>query len=75
MARRKKPCEFCEEELASDEYIEHANGYCMWYEFYPDNQMFTVICQARDEAGEAIEDAITFDFQYCPMCGRKLSED
>lgn len=75
MAKRKKPCDFCEGDTASDEYIEHGNGYCMWYEFYPDNQLLSIICQANDENGECMEDSINFDIQYCPMCGRKLRED
>lgn len=71
MARRRKPCDFCEEEQFSD-YIEHRNGYCLWYEFYPFNQNLTVICQAQDEEGQMIEDAIVFDVNYCPVCGRDL---
>ena len=72
MGRRKKPCEWCEAEVFSD-YIEHRNGYCLWYEWYPFNSVLAVICQANDENGEMIEDAITFNFEYCPMCGRKLT--
>lgn len=71
MARRRKPCDFCEEDQYSD-YIEHRNGYCLWYEFYPFNQNLTVICQAQDEEGQMIEDAIVFDVNYCPVCGRDL---
>lgn len=71
MARRRKPCDFCEEDQYSD-YKEHRNGYCLWYEFYPFNQNLTVICQAQDEEGQMIEDAIVFDVNYCPVCGRDL---
>lgn len=73
MAKRKVPCEFCEDTVSSD-YVEHRNGYCMWYEFYPmDMGQFAVICQANDENGELIEDSIDLVFSYCPMCGRKLN--
>ena len=69
---RKKPCEFCEEDQFGD-YIEHRNGYCLYYEWYPNNSGYlSVICQARDEEGEFIEDLVVFNFKYCPMCGRKL---
>lgn len=71
MARRKIACDFCTDDQYGD-YIEHRNGYCLWYEFYPFNQTLTVTCQANDENGELIEDAIVFDLNYCPFCGRKL---
>ena len=74
MAKRKNPCEFCEDDQYGD-YKEHQNGYCMWYEFYPYNGLFSVICQANDENGELIEDAYDFNFDYCPMCGKKLLKD
>ena len=70
--RKRKPCEYCSEDYYSD-YKEHRNGYCLWYEWYPmSNGRLSVIAQANDEEGELIEDAIDFEFQYCPMCGRKL---
>ena len=75
MARRRKPCEFCDGESINSNYIEHRNGYCLWYEFYPfNNGLFSVIAQANDEEGELIEDAVDLNFAYCPMCGRKLEE-
>ena len=74
MARRRKPCDFCEDNNYGD-YIEHRNGYCLWYEFYPFTQNLSVICQANDEEGNLIEDAITFDVNFCPVCGRKLSDE
>lgn len=71
--RRIKPCEFCEDETAS-EYIEHRNGYCLWLEIYPFNGYISAICQANDEIGEMIEDSIEIPMNYCPKCGRKLME-
>ena len=68
---RKKPCEFCEEEWASD-YKDHRNGYCLYMEVYPFNNKIVVISQANDELGEMIEDCIDIQMNYCPVCGRKL---
>ena len=71
MARSRKPCEFCQEEVFSD-YKEHRNGYCLWYEIYPFNNLMAVICQANDEEGELIEDSIELPMNFCPNCGRDL---
>lgn len=71
---RKKPCDFCTDTITGD-YIEHRNGYCLWYEWYPHNRLFAVISQANDEEGELIEDAVEMNFEYCPMCGRKLNDE
>lgn len=70
--RKVKPCEYCEEEWTS-KYKEHRNGYCLWAEFYPFTQEIFVTCQANDEEGEMIEDAIRIPMNYCPNCGRKLN--
>lgn len=74
MARRKKSCEFCEDQTSSN-YVEHRNGYCIWYEFYPFNNLLAFIAQANDEGGEMIEDAIELEINYCPICGRKLTDE
>ena len=71
MARKKIPCEWCEDTAFSD-YKEHRNGYCLWYEIYPFNNVIHVICQANDENGELIEDSVAIPMYYCPNCGRKL---
>lgn len=72
--RRIKPCEFCEDNTASD-YIERRNGYCLWMEVYPFDGNIKVICQANDELGELIEDYLDIEMNYCPRCGRKLKEE
>lgn len=72
MGRKRTPCEFCEETFYSD-YKEHRNGYCLWYEVYPFNNLLAVIAQANDEEGEMIEDSIQIEMNYCPVCGRKLT--
>lgn len=71
MARRKKPCEWCEDDVYGD-YIEHRNGYCLWYEVYPFNNLLAVIAQANDEDGELIEDSVQIPMNFCPNCGRDL---
>ena len=71
MARRKKPCEWCEDTVTGD-YIEHRNGYCLWYEVYPFNNLIAVIAQANDENGELIEDSVQIPMNFCPNCGRDL---
>lgn len=71
MARKRKACEFCEDNVYGD-YVEDRNGYCLWFEFYPFNRVLSVISQANDEDGEMIEHDITFDVNFCPVCGRKL---
>ena len=69
--RRQKACDFCSGEY-EHEYIDDRNGYCMWAEVYPFNNLLAVICQANDENGELIERSIEFQMNYCPVCGRKL---
>lgn len=71
MARRKKPCDFCQEDWTSD-YVEHRNGYCIWAEIYPFNNVIAFNAQANNEDGELIEDYISIRMDYCPQCGRKL---
>lgn len=70
-SRRKKPCPYCEDNNTSN-YVEHRNGFCIWYEVYPFNNIISFIAQANDEDGELIEDSIEIPMDYCPACGRKL---
>ena len=71
MARKIKPCEFCEAETASD-YVEGRNGFCIWYEVYPFNNLIAFIAQANSEGGELIEGSLDIEMNYCPVCGRRL---
>ena len=68
----RKPCELCNEEFES-EYKEHRNGYCIWLEVYPTNNVMACMAQANDDSGEMIEDFIEVQMNYCPNCGRKLT--
>lgn len=74
MARRKKTCEFCQDNVFS-EYVTHRNGYCLWYESYPFNNILAMIAQANDEEGEMIEDSIQIEMNFCPVCGRDLRQE
>lgn len=71
MARRIKPCDFCGEETASN-YKEGPNGYCIWYEVYPFNNLIAFIAQANTEEGDLIEESLDIEMNYCPVCGRRL---
>lgn len=75
MARRRKPCEFCSGDYEG-EMKDHRNRLTMWVEVYPFNQVLTVLAQATvGEEGEFIEDYIDVQMNYCPVCGRKLTDD
>ena len=71
--RRTKPCEVCEDTWSTD-YIEGRNGYCLWAEYYPYNNLIAVIAQANDENGEMQEQAVQIQMNYCPNCGRRLTD-
>ena len=75
MARRRvKSCEYCEDNTTTD-YISHRNGFCLWVEFYPFNQVMTPIAQANDEEGDMIEDYLEIPMNFCPNCGRDLRNE
>ena len=71
MSRKRTPCEFCDPDMGWPDAIDHRNGYCIWLEIYPVRGTMAFIAQANDEMGEMIEDYITVDMNYCPVCGRK----
>ena len=73
MARRKNPCDFCEDSWTSD-YVEGRNGFCLWYEVYPFNHVISCIAQGNDEEGELIEGYVSIEMNFCPVCGRRLEE-
>ena len=72
MAGRKiKPCDFCSGEYET-EYKEHRNGYCIWLEVYPENNLIAFMAQSNDDIGEMMEDYIEVQMNFCPVCGRRL---
>lgn len=74
MAGRKKiPCEWCEDD-STTAYIEDRNGFCLWAEIYPFENVISCIAQANDENGEMIERYLALPMNYCPYCGRKLTD-
>lgn len=71
--RRRKECEFCSGDYEQD-YVIDRNGYCLWTEIYPFNNVISVFAQANTEDGFMMEHSIDIQMNYCPMCGRKLTE-
>lgn len=71
MARGRKPCEFCNGEYESP-LKDGRNGFCLWLEVYPFNNMIAAMAQGNDEDGWMQEDNIVIQMNYCPVCGRKL---
>ena len=71
MSRPKKPCDFCNGEYEAD-YVIARNGYCLWIEVYPLNNVISALAQANDEDGYMMENHIDIPMYYCPACGRKL---
>lgn len=68
--RRKKPCEFCMED--SSDVQDDRSGHQLYVEWYPDNGLLGITSFAQDECGEALELRADFQFEFCPMCGRRL---
>lgn len=74
MAGRKiKPCDFCSGDYEQD-YIMDRNGYCLWLDVNPFDNVMTVSAQANTEDGFMMEHSMDIQMNYCPMCGRKLTE-
>ena len=71
MGRSKKPCDFCDGEYEG-ECITMRNGFCLWAEVYPFNNLLSVLAQANDEDGYMMENHIDIQMNYCPVCERKL---
>ena len=70
MARKTKPCEYCEEES----WLHDERKNCFIYvESYPDNGTIALTVIGRNDDGEMTsEDSYDIPFDYCPACGRKL---
>ena len=70
MARKTKPCAFCEDEHWHTE--DAPNGHQLHLEIYPFNEVISIQSFARDESGETTELSMRVEMNYCPVCGRKL---
>jgi hypothetical protein len=70
MARKTKPCAFCEEEHWHTE--DERNGHQLHLEIYPFSGVIAVTSFAKDEDGETTELYMRIEMNYCPVCGRKL---
>lgn len=72
MARKRTPCEWCEQDLIlkTDYEAKNVEG---TIEIYPDNGLLSVIFQGiNDEGGMTHEEIVDIPYYYCPNCGRKL---
>ena len=69
MARKKKPCEFCENDYFESEALG-LSEVCI--EFYPENGLFSIHGFITPEDGETKEIELSYNFEYCPICGRKI---
>ncbi len=72
MARKRKPCEWCEHENII-RILENCKQVDATVEIYPENGVIGVCIQYIDEDGAlAAEDGLDIPLNYCPNCGRKL---
>ena len=70
MARKRKPCEFCENEHF---YNDGSGMHCLQMEFYPGHLIN--ICSAAPDVSEETELLeAEIPFNYCPACGRDLTD-
>ncbi len=68
--RRKKPCEFCEED---NWYSKEGTGaHQLAIEFYFGNNLLGITSFADGADGETEELQEDIELNYCPVCGRKL---
>lgn len=79
MARARKPCEYCEEEYYLEPSLDGVEMNRTWHnitaELYPFNGHITFISQAENpNDGETDELWVTIPMNYCPNCGRKLTD-
>jgi hypothetical protein len=65
----KKPCEYCEEEMSQ---IIAGNTNDLLMELYPGK---VIVCFGyfTTESGETLEASVEIPMNYCPNCGRKLT--
>lgn len=75
MARKRKPCWWCESEkfiqLVDTDKIKNVDA-CL--EIYPDNEFMGIDIDGMSDDGELTfsDDRYEIPMHYCPNCGRKL---
>lgn len=69
MARRTKPCDFCNDDKFECQSFGQNE---LDVEFYPDNGLFSIHAFLVPEDGETQEFELSYNFEYCPICGRKI---
>lgn len=76
---RKKPCDYCEQENYIEPWLDGVEMNRPWHsitaELYPFNGHMTFISQAENPSGETGELWVEIPMNYCPNCGRKLTDD
>lgn len=72
MARKKKPCEWCEsEQFFGTE--DGAKNVSASLEVYPEEAFMGVIIQGLSDDGELThEERFDIPMHFCPNCGREL---
>ena len=68
--RKKKPCDFCSDDNWYSE--EGTPGHQLAVEIYPENNSLSVTSFANNESGESEELTVSFEMNFCPVCGRRL---
>ena len=70
MARRRKPCEFCEREFVDTIELRNAQAQI---QIYPDNCLVSFWVSSHTDDGELNgENDFSFEMNWCPVCGRKV---
>lgn len=73
MARKRKPCEWCEGEQFIRLGTDETRNVRADLEIYPDNCIMAFYVQGLSDDGElTAEESVDIPMNYCPACGRKL---
>ena len=70
MARKRKPCAFCEREAIDTIELPNANAQI---QIYPDNCLVSFWVSSQTDDGELNgENDFSVEMNWCPVCGRKV---
>ena len=72
MAKKSKPCDFCEEEHYMEANSRAEIHHDLLVEVYPFNGHIAVLSYAQDDTCDMNELTLEIPLNYCPVCGRKL---
>ena len=68
MARKRTPCQFCEQEHYTNDTF---HGVQLSTEVYPDNRLIGITATGTAEDGTYVELRQDIEMNFCPVCGRK----